>query len=386
MAFFFQQPNSSGLLDAVDSHSKGADSGGGVFAFASKGGIDAFFTLPSIEAMLGGGKPFQIIVGIDAITNAAALLCLAEKVKAYGGALSAHVFLHEQAPSTFHPKFSWFSKGSALSVITGSGNLTERGLGKQVGGQRSNWEAFSVQAMTGKDALETGNKIQEWLQLQSEAGTLCELSDPRVLDRAIANARLRINSRIENGKPKLKSTKTSNVPNIGVETTQLNDDFEAIDVLIRELPSTRSGQGDVGKVAHNKFFEHHGVDKNILMQFVTLDDVPHTARETWLFFNPASANYRLELPETKREYEYGPNDERMILIAVKLDERSFRYTIVCPNSDNASYTEINSLLPPVQKSGRRLMRELFTTADILSNAWQNAPSNLLPVNLQTADI
>lgn len=80
MTFVFQQPGTAKLLEAIDGAAFNASSGGGVFAFASKDGIDAFFARPNISAMLSNQRPFHLIVGIDAITNADALLCLSEKL------------------------------------------------------------------------------------------------------------------------------------------------------------------------------------------------------------------------------------------------------------------------------------------------------------------
>lgn len=382
MTFVFQQPGSAGLLDALNDGSKDAEAGGGVFAFASKGGVEAIFGLPNIAAMLTAGRPFHLIVGIDAITNAEALLCLGEKVAKYKKSLKAQIFLHDQAPSTFHPKFSWFSKQGGIFLITGSGNLTERGLGKQPGGQAANWEAFSIQSLSGKDANSAVTVINAWLAVQATAGTLCSLKDTRVLERAIANARVRYKA----GGKAAATSKVKSKPQPQAQTNAVagvEADLDTTEVLIRELSKNRGGQGDVGK-AVLKFFGHDGTKKNILMQHVDLDDKLHSVREVKLFSN-VSKNYRLELPESKDNYEIGDKDERMILVTVKLDQRSFRYTILRPNADKKHYDKISSLFSPAKKGGRRLMRERFASADDLLGVWDQAPSNLLPVCLPTPE-
>ena len=385
MSFFFQQPGSAGLLEALNDSAKGAEAGGGVFAFASKGGVEAIFSTPNIAAMLKAGRPFHLVVGIDAITNAETLICLREQVAKHKESLKAQVFLHDEAPSTFHPKFSWFLREDDISLITGSGNLTERGLGKQPGGQAANWEAFSVQLMNGKTAEVTTKKIAEWLAAQAIAGTLRSLDDPQVLEKALANARVRyINSGKIQAKPKAKLKPLT--PHSQAKVVVVGDNnLEAMEVLIRELSSNRGGQGDVGKTAHSKFFGYQGKGKHIFTQYVDLNDTLHAVREDWLFYNPASANYRLELPGSKGEYETGAHDERMILVAVKLDQRSFRYTILRPITDQANYNKVSALLGPIKKGGRRLMRELFTSTDDLLGAWDQTPSNLLPVRLPTPE-
>jgi len=388
MTFVFQQPGAAKLLEALNSCSLNAEAGGGVFAFASKGGVDAVFDLPNIKSMLAEGRQFHVIVGIDAITNAEALLCLGEKVSKYGKTLIAHVFLHAQAPSTFHPKFSWFKKNGGMSLITGSGNLTERGLGKQPasGGQSGNWEAFSIQTLTGAEADSASNEISQWLAAQKTAGTLCSLDDSRVLEKAMANGQVRYTTgwkRLSKPKGETKLPAPA-FAKAALGAVGAGNGLDTLDVLIRELPKNRSGQGDIGQKALNEFFGHQGTDKHIFMQYVDLSDTLYPVRNVWLFFNSASDNYRLELPESKGNYEIGTKDERMILVAVKFDTRSFRYTILRPKADEKHYEKVSSLLGPVQGK-RRLMRELFTSTDNLLDAWHNAPANLLPVQLPTPE-
>lgn len=377
MTFVFQHPEAAGLLDALNDCSKDAESGGGVFAFATKGGVEAIFSLPNIVAMLATGRPFHLIVGIDAITNAVALLCLEEKVAKYNTSLKAQVFLHDQAPSTFHPKFSWFHKQGGICLIIGSGNLTERGLGKQPGGQDANWEAFSVQSLSGKDASSAAKEISAWLTAQETAGTLCSLNDARVLEKAMANARVRYTNGGEAaGKPKTKLKKVV----AGVE-----NDLDTMEVLIKELSKNRDGQGDFGKTVYNKFFGPQGADKEIFMQYVGIDDTLNPVRKATPRYKEVSKNYYLELPESKGNYEKGDKDERMILVAVKLDQRSFRYTILRPQTNAHHYYKVSALFGSVKKGGRRLMRERFVSADEFLGVWNEAPSNLLPVNLPTPE-
>lgn len=379
MTFVFQEPETAGLLDALNDCSKDAESGGGVFAYATKGGVEAVFGLPNIAAMLAAGRLFHLIVGIDAITNTEALLCLSEKAAKYKKSLKAQVFLHDQAPCTFHPKFSWFTKKDEVRLITGSGNLTERGLGKRPGGQSANWEAFGVQSLSGKDGSTAAKGISGWLEAQVAAGTLCSLNDSRVVEKAMANARVRYTSPKPKAKPKLQPKGQA------VVVAAADADVDSTAVLIRELPRTRGGQGDIGQTAHRQFFGHAGTDKDIFMQYVELDDTPHQIKKVWLFYNEASNNYRLELPESKGNYEVGKNDERMVLVAVKLDPRSFRYTILRPEADKSDYDKVGSLLGPMKKAGRRLMRERFASPDELYAAWNEVPSNLLPLHLPTAE-
>lgn len=366
-AFFFQQPGSTQLLDAIHDAADGADEGAGTYAFASTAGIEAFFAVPPVVSMLRQRKPFHLVVGVDAITNAEALLCIEDKRARSRGALTAEAFLHEHPASTFHPKFAWFKKGGEVHLITGSGNLTARGLGIASGAPlaRGNWEAFSIQKLNGAAALEVLENLDRWTVAQRLSRTLRSLDDEKVKARAIANGLIRY------------ATGVPAAPAHPPAATPVDDEtFEIHDILVRELPRNRPGQADVGKDALTEFFGFAGMPKNILLQHVSLDDQLGETEKIRLFTN-ASQNYRLELGAMAgRPYEIAADDSRIVLVATKLDRRSFRYTVIpVPAADHG---ELNALLGPIPH-GRRLMRQKRVTGEALRAAWPNAPTKLLPV-------
>lgn len=373
MAFTFQQPGTKKLLKALDAAARKADCGGGVFAFATKGGIEALLACPNIMHMLEHQRPFHLIVGVDAITNVEALLYLSEKVDLFKGALKANVFFHGTPGNTFHPKFSWFIQENVLKLLTGSGNLTLSGLGKfpTKGSHFGNWEAFSLQNFTTKFVV-VKKQIDDWLAEQSKLGTLCKLDDERVREMAMFNARTRIVRPPSVGKPPLVP-----VPVDGVE-------FETPEVLVRELSSNRLGQADVGRAALVEFFGYiEGQKKKIFIQHVSSANQLGPVLEDHLFVN-ASSNYRLELRAiTGLGYAaaraVASDGSHLILVATKLDHRSFRYTILPVTS--VDHSQVKALLEPLPakiKKGRH-MREVRVTPDQLLAAWPKAPDNLLPI-------
>lgn len=381
MTFIFQQPGTARLLEAIDDAALNASSGGGVFAFASKDGIDALFARPNISAMLSNLRPFHLIVGIDAITNADALLCLSEKLVQFPGVLTVDVFYHAHPNSIFHPKFSWFRQENELRLVTGSGNLTLRGLGQisTSNPPSGNWEAFSVQSLTDVSATTINQRIDDWLTEQRNAGKLCSIEDQRVRDRAMSNGRVRflpVSAAIQQSAPSGVPTPVLNaVPVDGIE-------FGTPEVLVREIPRNRSGQADVGRGALMEFFGYDGVAKNVYIQHVSLNNALGPVDSIRLFVNE-SDNYRLELRAiTKLEYVIGANDNRMILVATKLDRRSFRYTILPVTAHD--YENVVALLGPLSQ-GRRFMREARISPEELLAAWANAPTNLLPIDILTPE-
>lgn len=387
MTFVFQQPGTAKLLDAIDEAAAGADAGGGVFAFASRGGIDAFFARPNIVRMLQQRKRFLLIVGIDAITNAEALLCLSEKVDQYHGILSANVFFHENPSSTFHPKFSWFQKGTNLRLLTGSGNLTKRGLGQLpvlAGAPLGNWEAFSIQTMLNGEAATAMADINAWLASQLAVETLCSLDDERVRERAMANGRMRFASTTSRVRTSVRAAEAAATAKTEVAPID-GDSFSTPEILVREVPKNRSGQADLGKKALTEFFGYEGSEKKVFIQYISLDNFPKPVKQILLFVNK-SKNYRLELNEiAELGYDLGDDNSRMIVVATKLGLRSFRYTILPVTAPE--YDAVSQLLGPIPPmSGRnRPMRESFVSSTELRTAWLNAPDNLLPLETLTPE-
>lgn len=120
-----------------------------------------------------------------------------------------------------------------------------------------------------------------------------------------------------------------------VHATLVDDvDLGTLEVLVREIPVNRRGQADVGRRALSEFFGYEGVATNVFVQHVSRDDVLGPVESIRLFVNQ-SRNYRLELRAIANlEYEVGADDSRMILVATKLDRRSFRYTVVPVTADD----------------------------------------------------
>lgn len=384
MSFVIQQPGSASLLDAVNDAAGNATAGGALFAFASRSGVESFFSQPNVIGLLNQGAVFHLIVGIDAITNADALFCLTEKCERYPGALRAEVFMHQSPLSTFHPKFIWFGQAEEVRLITGSGNLTLRGLGQQSDATPAsgNWEAFTVQCLSGNDAGTVAQTIQTWVEAQRAAGHLYRPDDERLQTRAMNNSLLRY---APGSVDRTNTTHDGGQPHGAVEQGVRAEDPEVgrYDVLVQELPKNRPGQADVGKLALTIFFGYDNAPKDVLIQPVSLSGELGSVHHQLLFKN-ASINYRLELRAARPlSYEIGPNDERMIVVAVKLGESSFRYSIVPIN--DPQYDSVSALLGPVSNTGRRNMRQKFFTTNELRVGWPGVPESLLPVVLPTPE-
>lgn len=412
-------PGARKFLDQMGLVAPGAEEGLGVFAFASAGGVDSFMDALGLGGTWKTPKKFHLIVGVDAVTNADALLRIADHVKSSGGALTAEVFFHGNPWSTFHPKFAMFRSAASLKFLTGSGNLTTRGLGVASSAMNppGNWEAFIVQECSGHQAANHWSDAQDWIKAERGAKRLRPLNDEDVRLQAMSNGLVRYSVPKPStvaplgpamggaSKPAAKATATAGTPvpkwatqgippvaatkaasspptapaatAAALNITPLDTLDIGPDLLIKELSSNRPGQADVGKDYLENFFGYEaGKSKRIMVQYVSLANIMNPTEEHDLFRNQ-SKNYRVELGALKDfSYDKAKDDGRIITVVARLAPRSFRYTVV-PVTD-PEYAIVSHLLGPVSKTNRKMRGKTFALEN-LAKHWPAAPSNLRPV-------
>jgi hypothetical protein len=325
------------LLDALLDAASGAERGGGIFAFATADGIRTLLGEDAFHGLLEGG-PFELVVGVDATTNARALNELAHKSKQHSG-LSGLVFLHDLAV-IFHPKLSWFASGKKLTLIVGSGNLTVRGL-------RGNWEAFTVATLSGAAASSAESKIRQWLEVHSVE--LVSPTDPRAIQRAERNT-----GRERDQKHPPLSKEPEPLPK------------EAL-VLVAEAPKSGSRPSQVNFSKHfyeNFFGAKAGTKQQVLLYSVSSSGTIGDA-EVRPSSNRDSRNFSLELnafrtpPPTT-----GPP---VIGVYVKLPEGVFLYQRVAPGE--SGYEALGGLLSSHWSGRSREMRRVAVSLSTAQSAW-----------------
>ena len=177
--FHLQDPTRSDpvyLLEAILDASRGAVSCMGMFAFASRSGVDSLVVDPEIKGFLRNSA-MSLVVGIDAVTNRDALVRLQELEQA-NKRLSVRVFWNPTG-GLFHPKVARFEyPDGGQSMIVGSGNLT-------LGGLRQHFEAFSVMRVTADEYLDTSS-LDRFL---ADHRTNLRPIDNEALERAAGNIR-----------------------------------------------------------------------------------------------------------------------------------------------------------------------------------------------------
>jgi hypothetical protein len=305
---------------------------------------------------------FYLIVGVDGVTNARALMALQNMSHDLPG-LTVKVFYHDLFPQAmFHPKFCWFRHRTRGFLITGSGNLTTRGL-------RGNWEAFAIAELdvNATDALET-----QWAQwIEVHAAHLRPLDDEEVLARAVLNIQQRRPPR----------------PAVAPEEAELEAPEEppavptqSLRVLVAEIPrgSTRWNQANFDIGSFRNFFgaQPGGVVQRIVLQHVDANGVPGSL-ESRPSVSVKSHNFRFEL-EAAAGLPY-PEADRPIAVFVEIAPRTFRYRLLMPN--DPQYRIINAFLDSIAGGRTDRMRRVITNTDKLQQAWPDSPLWRLPLEM-----
>jgi hypothetical protein len=323
------------LLDTILECCQEAKLGGGAYAYVSSDGATLLIGDPVFEKFLSTGE-FELIVGIDDITNTRTLDTLQNYCKRHDN-LRVQIFLHNTTGSTFHPKFCWFDCGDYGLSVTGSGNLTQKGM-------QRNRETFEYTRLSIDVLEDTKRKWSSWLE--SAAPFLKSLNDENVRARAEENAnRMRNQARQRKAEG---STADDENPDIvttdeTVETnTNIDDEIGAWEfdissrVLIAEI--TKSGQvksrwtqANFDKKTFQTYFESTpGVHGQLTL---TLRDVKWDGSLGDIKHRPPgsrpSVNFHIEL-SAERGIKY-PDEGRVLGVFVKISSRTFLYMLVFPD-------------------------------------------------------
>jgi len=307
-----QWPDSTYLLEEILQACESATSGIGAFAFASAPGVKLLLRDPDFLRFLST-SPFELIVGLEAITDTKALDAIADCAAQHPN-LTPRVFLDNTSGTFFHPKMCWFRHPPGGVCIVGSGNLTPGGL-------RGNCEAFSAARLT---PVQTRNLQRSWSSWSRfHASDLLLLNDPSVRKRARENAKW--NS--AHKRPKrdiLIEDRQGNIA-VGPATNHAT-------VLIAEIPrgGDRWNQANFDKETFCSFFgATPGHTQRIMLTHVDTQGLtgPPEVRPSVAV---KSHNYRFEL-EAASNLAY-PARGRPIAIFVRVATRTFRYRLLMPGT------------------------------------------------------
>jgi hypothetical protein len=354
MNFVIQDPDDSDaiyLVEALLEACQGAHRGGGAFAFATRAGAKLLLEDETFLAF-AAKKPFELIVGIDAITTNEALNTIRKAADA--SSIRVSVFLNNRQQLLFHPKFCWFRNSTGGQLIVGSGNLT-------IGGLRANWEAFSINELSKAEADRVESMWTRWIASHSAA--LLSTDDPRVVARAAENSawiRLVTPEEVKQGAGDSGADGTGTVP---VQETN--------DVLIAEIPKSgnRWNQANFDLGSYEHFFgAKRGTQRRILLQHVHADGKLAEV-ESRPSVAVKSHNYRFEL-QAASGLPY-PRKRRPIAVFVRVATRTFRYRLLMPSDPD--YSRARAILDERWTGPSNEMRRVSMKIKELRELWPTAP-------------
>lgn len=339
-----QDPGADGgyLLEALLEATASAERGGAIFAWTNHSGATLFLGDATFREFAERGS-FDLVVGTDSITDERALETLIGVAHELP-TVSIRAFVHEERV-LFHPKLSWFGRGSRLRLVIGSGNLT-------VGGTRGNWEAFAVADLAGEEARTVEQQLHGWLVSWSEQ--LLQLEDPRVLDR------VRRNTGRERDLKRLRK-----LPAPEPETPAADHE-----VLIAEIPKagTRWSQANFDQKNYEEFFGAKVGSQRRISLVPVAGDGSLGEIESRPSVEVKSHNYRFELA-TAKGLSY-PAAGRPTAVFVRLPSGIFLYRLLMPGDDE--HAAVAAFLDASAGSTSR-MRRVRTTVAALRSAWPDSP-------------
>lgn len=340
------------LIEALLEACQNATHGGAMFAFASAAGAKLFLDDNAFRTFAESG-PFDLVIGVDAITNTDALRVIADAATEATG-LGARVFLHDRPGAIFHPKLCWFRNAEGGRLIVGSGNLT-------LGGLRGHWEAFDDDALDTNEAGEVESVWDNWTATNSSL--LVPLDDTRVRARAERNGAW--------------APVGDNAIIIDREgaTTGDNEQLDVVKaedlVLIAEIPrgGDRWNQASFDLENYEGFFgAKRGTQRRMLFQHI--DEAGAVGDlESRPSVEVRSRNFRFEL-DAAAGIPY-PRRGRPVGVFVRVAGRSFRYCLLLPSSP--MYATVQRFLDARWAGPSGRMRRVRARVDELKAAWPDSP-------------
>lgn len=358
--FHFQDPasaNTTYLLEAIIDASRGATSCSGVFAFASRGGVDSLIGDREIQDFLQA-SPMSLLVGIDAVTSRDTLVRLQELEQEFSG-LTVRVF-HNPTNALFHPKIARFEyQDGRRTMIVGSGNLTPGGL-------RQHFEAFSVTRSEADETLD----LTSWDRFLHEHDGDIRTIDDGALERAAQNV-VRGGRRLRDVEP-------------DVEREPGATDATASQLVDIEPAVRRSDRFLIAQVprAGERWHQIH-FNRDVIERFFRVQ--PGTAQRVFLLecrhdgtlaeqevrpcvYSDANQNPKIEV--ASHPGEPYPQAGRPIAVYRELQVRSFAYMLLMPG--DPGYGEMRALTEELPSVGRGVPRVMANAAHIRS-VWHASP-------------
>ena len=354
--FHLQDPTSPDtvyLFEAIIDAARDASSCAGLFAFASRGGVDSLIGDPEIQSFLGRST-MALVVGVDAVTDRAALVRLRELDRQHEG-LNVRVF-RNPTNSLFHPKVVRFDyPNDCRTLIAGSGNLTPGGLLR-------NFEAFSVVRSGPGELL----NLSSWDRFFTDHATDIRTIDEDALERAARNV-MRGRPRRHDVEPERDVAPTAEPAGSDAELSV----GRAARFLVARVPRAgdRWHQVHFNREVIDRFFQvRSGTAQRVYLVECRQDGSFAEQEVRPCVYSPANKNLKIEV-SSHHGLPY-PEAGQPIAVYRELQTRSFAYMLLMPG--DPGHAVMSALTESLESVGRGALRVIADSATI-REAWAECP-------------
>ena len=342
------------LYEAILTAAAGASSWRGVYAFASRDGVDHLIDDPVIHEYMDTGGEIDLLVGIDAVTNRPTLERLRE-LEQRNTKFRPKVFWNESR-GLFHPKITDFIyEDGRRTLIVGSGNLTPGGL-------MNNFEGYTVVSVDGTESLDV-SALDEFFD--RHVGNIRSIDDEaleraaRNLVRPIQNAR-RAGGVVIPRQSRRAAAGPRPVPVPGFAR-----------VLIARVPAAggRWAQVHFNADVVTDYFRitNHQTQRVYLTQVKANGDREEVEVRPCVF-SETNRNHKIEI-RAARGQAY-PKGGPPILVFREHQLRTFDYMLLMPDERGyGSLIELTKKLPSLGKGFPRVITDMKT----LAPSWPDCP-------------
>ena len=357
-----QDPTYTGttyLYEAILEAAKQAADWRGLYAFASRDGVDHLIEDRIVLDMLERGGEVDLIVGVDAVTNRTTLERMQELEERHDNFKPRVFWNHTRR--LFHPKVSDFGlENGGRIVIVGSGNLTPGGL-------MGNFEAYTTISAERGGEIDIG-AFEEFLERHVER---IRRIDEEVLERAAANI---IRPLAGARRPSVRTRRRAAIGEPRATTVPDTAGFGRI--LLAQVPKAGERWSQVhfnAQVIADYFRLSRFDTQRVYLTRVSADATRGEVEvRPCVFSADSNRNHKIEIGAAKHlDYPEG----RPILIFKERQLRAYDYLLLMPDEEGyESILELSNHLPSL---GHGLPRAL-TDADALENAWPGCPLLQVP--------
>ncbi len=356
--FCIQDPTHSEttyLYEAILAAAIGADAWRGVYAFASRDGVNHLIEDPVVHEFMNAGGEIDLLVGIDAVTNRPTLERLRE-LEHRNARFRPKVFWNPHS-GLFHPKLSDFTyEDGRRTLIVGSGNLTPGGL-------TNNFEGYTIISVDRADELDV-SALDEFLVRHAEQ---IRSIDDEALERAARNLVRAIKGARQARGTLVRRPRRGRA--VAVVQPAAVAGFDRI--LIAQVPRAGGRWAQVhfnADVVRDYFRITDHKTQRVYLTRVAADGHRAEVEVRPCVYSQTNKNHKIEIGAARGQ-EY-PEDDPPVLVFRERQLRTFDYMLLMPNENGyGPLVDLTRRLPTLGRGSPRVITDMNT----LANAWPQCP-------------